>query len=73
MIQTNAIFSYVTANDIAAQTNYQMTKRWEEGEAPSLSRFGSLLQRINQMGFAAIAPYTAYLEGTWASRKLSRQ
>lgn len=71
------IISYCSANDIAEQTGYHMTKGWMQGhesleawfcpEETFAERFDAYIKRVRTLGFEAVDLYTAHLGATWAS------
>lgn len=69
--------SFMTANFVARQVGYQMTRGWGQGdnttadyfrpEATFAQRFDEYLRDIQQMGFEAIDLWTAILNPNWAT------
>jgi L-ribulose-5-phosphate 3-epimerase len=69
--------SFMTANYVARQIGYNMTKGWMEGDdatnayfAPLdtyAERFGALLAEIKSLGFDAIDLWLAHLNWRWAT------
>lgn len=71
--------SFMTANYVARQINYNMTQGWMEGDnatnayfAPLdtyAERFGALLAEIKSLGFTAIDLWLGHLNWRWATDK----
>jgi sugar phosphate isomerase/epimerase len=69
--------SFMSANFVARQLNYQMTEGWMQGERAANEyfrpletfgeRFAALLQEITALGFVALDIWTAHLNPLWAT------
>ncbi len=69
--------SFMTANYVARQLDYDMTEGWGQGEAATnayfeppdtfAGRFDELLADVQEMGFEAIDLWTAHLSWRWAT------
>lgn len=69
--------SCMSANFVARQLGYQMTKGWAQGERATnayfqpletfAERFAALLSEVTAMGFSAIDLWTAHLNPQWAT------
>jgi L-ribulose-5-phosphate 3-epimerase len=69
--------SFMTANFVARELDYRMTRGWGEGAAATAEyfrpeptfeeRFGAMLDEITPLGFSAIDLWTAHLDPAWAS------
>ena len=67
----------MTANFVARQLGYEMTKGWSEGDSATNAyfkplatfreRFDALLAEVRAMEFEAIDLWTAHLNPTWAT------
>ena len=74
--------SFVTANFVARQLDYRMTRGWPEGDqatnawfSPLTSyeeRLAAMLGEIVELGFAAIDLCGAHLSWRWATASMSR-
>ncbi|MGH2543902.1 MAG: sugar phosphate isomerase/epimerase family protein [Ardenticatenaceae bacterium] len=71
------VISFMSANYVARQLGYNMTRGWGEGEKATSeyfqpietfpARFEELLQDVREMDFGAIDLWTAHLDPNWAS------
>lgn len=71
--------SFMTANFVARQLNYSMTKGWWEGdqsvnkyfqpEDTFAERFDAMLGEITPLGFTAIDLWVAHLNPDWATQR----
>ena len=69
--------SFMSANFVARQVNYQMTEGWMQGDdatnawfAPIATyemRFGKMLQEVAELGFNAIDIWLPHLNPSWAT------
>lgn len=69
--------SFMTANYVARQLGYNMTRGWGQGDKAANEyfrpietfpeRFEALLQEISDLGFTAIDLWLAHLNSTWAT------
>ncbi len=69
--------SFITANYVARQLDYNMTRGWGEGDTAANDyfrpletfpqRFEGLLQEIKPLGFSAIELWLAHLNPRWAT------
>lgn len=70
-------FSYVTANLVAEPLGFHMPKGWQQGDSASNEfyrpvdtyeeRFGSMLDRVKELGFSSIDLWAAHLHFSWAT------
>lgn len=78
--------SFTTANFVAREIGYKMTKGWGEGATATntcfrpletfAERFGAMLDEVRRMGFASIELWSAHLAVEWATDehlKLARE
>jgi L-ribulose-5-phosphate 3-epimerase len=75
--------SFMTANFVARELNYRMTRGWGEGERATTEyfrpeptfeeRFSVMLDEIVPLGFTAIDLWTAHLSPAWATPTQIRQ
>jgi L-ribulose-5-phosphate 3-epimerase len=73
----NNPISFMSANFVARQLNYQMTEGWGQGDRATNAyfqpiesfgeRFAALLAEVQAMGFTAIDLWTAHLNPRWAT------
>lgn len=69
--------SFITANYVARQLDYNMTGGWGQGDKATNdyfrpldtfeARFGTMLAEIRSLGFEAIDLWTAHLHWSWAT------
>ncbi len=69
--------SFMTANYVARQLQFNMTEGWDQGERATSDyyrplqtfpeRFGELLAKVRAMGFSALDLWTAHLNWSWAT------
>ncbi len=69
--------SFITANYVARQLDYNMTRGWGQGEKAASEyfrqletfpeRFEDLLQEISELGFTSIDLWLAHLDPAWAT------
>ncbi|MDQ4076767.1 MAG: sugar phosphate isomerase/epimerase [Chloroflexota bacterium] len=75
---TNTI-SFISANFVARQLDYNMTRGWGQGEKATSEyfrpietfpeRFETLLRDVRDMGFEAMDLWTAHLDPRWATKE----
>jgi L-ribulose-5-phosphate 3-epimerase len=75
--------SFMTANFVARELNYRMTRGWGEGAAATIEhfrpertfgeRFGAMLDEITALGFSAIDLWSAHLDPGWATPNQIKQ
>jgi hypothetical protein len=73
----------MTANFVARELNYRMTRGWGEGAAATIEhfrpertfgeRFGAMLDEITALGFSAIDLWSAHLDSGWATPNQIKQ
>jgi L-ribulose-5-phosphate 3-epimerase len=71
--------SFMTANYVARQVNYNMTQGWGEGETATIeyfkpietfgTRFEEILTDVKALGFNAIDLWAAHLHPSWATEQ----
>ncbi|MEI6337407.1 MAG: sugar phosphate isomerase/epimerase [Verrucomicrobiota bacterium] len=71
--------SFMSANFVARELNYQMTKGWGQGQFASdqffspvetyAERFDAMLGEVSALGFSAIDLWAAHLNPAWATSK----
>ena len=76
-LQATTTISFLSANYVARQVDYNMTGGWGEGDRATnehfrpietfAERFGTLLRDIRAMGFEALDIWTAHLNWAWAT------
>src|SRR5512135_2897994 len=69
--------SFISANYVARQLNYHMTRGWNQGETATNNyfmpletfpqRFEDLLKEIKSLGFSALDVWLAHLHPRWAT------
>ena len=69
--------SFITANYVARELNYQMTEGWDQGDAATQAAFrpaeqfesklGVMLGDIKALGFQTLDLWGAHLHGRWAT------
>lgn len=71
--------SFISANFVARETGYQMTKGWMQGDRATneyfrpletfASRFEELLTSVNSLGFRCVDLWTGHLNWKWATEE----
>ena len=69
--------SFITANYVARELDYQMTKGWDQGDAVTQAtfrptkqfepKFDAMLGDVKALGFGAVDIWSAHLHGGWAT------